>query len=259
MDIATIAGIFTGVTLIVLAILSGSPLTTFIHVPSMMITLGGTIAATFINYPLKTVLGVVAIIKKTVLFKSATPTAMIEKIVKYAEKARKEGMLALEDESETETEEFLRLGLRLAVDGTDPGLLQKILDNDINALQRRHEVGISVVTSMGTFAPAFGMIGTLVGLVQMLSNMSSPDGIGAGMAVALLTTFYGAFMANVFFLPLAGKLKNRSAEELMIRDLTVEGIISIQTGDSPRIVEEKLKSFLAPKDRASLKKKKDAA
>jgi chemotaxis protein MotA len=259
LDIATIAGIFTGVTLILLAIISGSPVTTFIHVPSMMITLGGTVAATFINFPLKTVLGMVAIIKKTVLHKMISPAEVIEKVVKYAEKARKEGMLALEDESENEPNEFLRMGLRLAVDGTDPQLLQRILENDITALQRRHEIGISVMTSMGTFAPAFGMIGTLVGLVQMLSNMDSPDGIGAGMAVALLTTFYGAFMANVFFLPLAGKLRNRSQEELMLRDLIVEGIISIQTGDSPRIVEEKLKSFLAPKDRLGIERKKGAA
>lgn len=225
----------------------------------MMITLGGTVAATFINFPLKTVLGMVAIIKKAVLHKMISPAEVIEKVVRYAEKARKEGMLALEDESENEQNEFLRMGLRLAVDGTDPQLLQRILENDISALQRRHEVGISVMTSMGTFAPAFGMIGTLVGLVQMLSNMDSPDGIGAGMAVALLTTFYGAFMANVFFLPLAGKLRNRSQEELMLRDLIVEGIISIQTGDSPRIVEEKLKSFLAPKDRLGLSRKKGAA
>ena len=117
-------------------------------------------------------------------------------------------------------------------------------------------MGIGVVTAMGTFAPAFGMIGTLVGLVQMLTNMSSPDGIGAGMAVALLTTFYGAIIANLFFLPLAGKLKNRSAEELLLRDLILEGINSIQTGDSPRVVEEKLKSFLAPKDRETLKRER---
>ncbi len=258
MDIATIAGLLTGVILILLAIVSGSPITTFIHIPSMMITIGGATAAAFISYPLKTMLGVVAIIKKTVLCKTPSPTDLIGKVVKYAEKARKEGMLALEDESETEEDEFLRLGLRLAVDGTDPQLLQKIMDNDIMALQRRHEVGIGVVQSLGTFAPAFGMIGTLVGLVQMLSNMSSPEGIGAGMAVALLTTFYGAFMANVFFLPLAGKLKHRSQEELMLRDLIVEGITSIQTGDSPRVVEEKLKSFLAPRER-ELIGKKDAA
>jgi chemotaxis protein MotA len=258
LDIATIAGLLTGVTLILLAIVSGSPLTTFIHIPSMMITIGGATAAAFISYPLKTMLGVVAIVKKTVLCKMPSATDLIAKVVKYAEKARKEGMLALEDESETEEDEFLRMGLRLAVDGTDPQLLQKIMENDITALQRRHETGIGVVQSLGTFAPAFGMIGTLVGLVQMLSNMSSPEGIGAGMAVALLTTFYGAFMANVFFLPLAGKLKNRSQEELMLRDLIVEGITSIQTGDSPRVVEEKLKSFLAPKDREAVGKK-DAA
>jgi chemotaxis protein MotA len=257
-DIATIAGVFTGVTLILLAIVASSPLTTFFDVPSLMITVGGAVAATFISFPLRTVLSMVAVYKKTILHRLETPTQIIQTIVGYAEKARKEGMLALEDESETEPNEFLRMGLRLAVDGTDPQLLHRIMENDIEALGRRHQTGIAVVQTMGTYAPAFGMIGTLVGLVQMLTNMSSPDSLGQGMAVALLTTFYGALMANVFFLPMAAKLKNRSQEEMALRDLVVEGIVSIQSGDSPRVVEEKLKSYLAPKERAGVGRKRGA-
>ncbi len=254
MDIATVAGIFSGLTLIVLAIAQGSSPAAFLHVPSMMATIGGTIAATFVNFPLRTVFGVVGIVKKTLLHKMPEPAVLITTMVKYAEKARREGMLALEDESENEPDEFLRKGLRLAVDGTDPQLLQKILQNDISALEGRHQIGQSVLTAMGTFAPAFGMIGTLIGLVQMLSSITSPEGIGAGMAIALLTTFYGALMANILFLPMAGKLRTRSKEELLLRDLIVEGIVAIQTGDSPRVVEEKLKSFLAPKDRERVKR-----
>jgi chemotaxis protein MotA len=253
-DIATIAGIFSGLTLIILAIAQGGSPQAFIHIPSIMATVGGTIAATFVNFPLKTVFGMLNIIKKTMLHKLPRPSELIRKMVKYAEKARKEGMLALESESETEPDEFLRKGLTLAVDGTDPTLLQKILENDVTSLEGRHKTGQSVLQAMGAFAPAFGMIGTLIGLVQMLGNMTSPDDIGSGMAIALLTTFYGSLMANVFFLPMAGKLKTRSEEELLLRDLIIEGITAIQAGDSPRVVEEKLKSFLAPKEREKLKK-----
>lgn len=258
MDIATVAGLVTGFTLVFLAILSSGSVNLFIDIPSMMIVGGGTIAATLTCFPIKTVFSVMGVIKKTLLHKLETPPDVIATVVKYAEKARKEGMLALEEESETEPNEFLRMGLRLAVDGTDAELLKRILGNDIEGVERRHQVGVNLVQTMGTYAPAFGMIGTLVGLVSMLANMSDPGALGAGMAVALLTTFYGAMAANAVFLPLAVKLKGRSDEELALRDLIVEGIISIQGGDSPRIVEEKLKSFLAPRERAAMSKEKAA-
>jgi len=257
-DIATVAGLVTGFTLVFLAILSSGSVNLFIDIPSMMIVGGGTIAATLTCFPIKTVFSVMGVIKKTLLHKLETPPDVIATVVKYAEKARKEGMLALEEESETEPNEFLRMGLRLAVDGTDAELLKRILGNDIEGVERRHQVGVNLVQTMGTYAPAFGMIGTLVGLVSMLANMSDPGALGAGMAVALLTTFYGAMAANAVFLPLAVKLKGRSDEELALRDLIVEGIISIQGGDSPRIVEEKLKSFLAPRERAAMSKEKAA-
>ena len=182
-------------------------------------------------------------------------------MVHYAERARKEGMLALEEDSENETDLFLRKGLRLAVDGTDPSLLEKILFTDINQQITRHKEGKQILEAGGNFAPAFGMIGTLVGLIQMLSGLDDPSTIGAGMAVALLTTFYGAVLANVFFLPLAGKLETRSRDEIMIREMIIDGIMAIQTGDSPRIVEEKLKSFLSPSSQLKLdsEKEEDAA
>ncbi len=257
MDLGTIIGLITGMTLVVLSMAAGTGLGLFIDVPSLMITVGGTIAASFISFPMKVVLGGIAVFRKTVLFKMDALPDLIKTIVGYAEKARKEGMLALEEESESEPNEFLRMGLRMAVDGTDPQLLQRIMENDMEALEYRHDLGVKYVTGLGTAAPAFGMIGTLVGLVKMLANMSDPSALGAGMAVALLTTFYGAFMANLLFLPLADKLKARAAEEMQVRGLVIEGIIAIQSGDSPRVVEEKLKSFLAPKDRAALSK--DAA
>lgn len=259
MDIATVAGLVTGFTLVFLAILSGGSVALFIDIPSLMIVGGGTIAASLTCFPLKTVFSVMGIVKKALFHKLETSTDVIATIVGYAEKARKEGMLALEEESESEPNEFLRLGLRLAVDGTDAELLKRILGNDMDGVERRHAVGVSLVQNMGTYAPAFGMIGTLVGLVSMLANMSDPSALGAGMAVALLTTFYGALIANAVFLPLSVKLKGRSDEEMALRELIVEGIISIQGGDSPRIVEEKLKSFLSPGEREAMDKEKEKA
>ncbi len=187
------------------------------------------------------------------------PDEVIDKMVGYAERARREGMLALEEDSENESDPFLRKGLRLAVDGTDPQLLEKILETDVEQIENRHGEGAKVLSAGGTFAPAFGMIGTLIGLVNMLSNLDDPTQIGAGMATALITTFYGAVLANAVFLPLAGKLETRSKEELVIKAMIIEGIMAIQSGDSPRIVEEKLKSFLSPAQRAKVEEAKEQA
>lgn len=246
MDLATIGGLVAGIGLIMGSILSGGSLGMFIDVPSMLAVLGGTSAALFINFPLGKILGVMKVVQKTFLFSADDPTEIITKMVNYAERARKEGMLALEEDSENEPDPFLAKGLKLAVDGTDPQLLARILETDISALEARHKEGRGIFEAAGMFAPAFGMIGTLIGLVQMLANLSDPSSIGGGMAIALLTTFYGAVVANLIALPLAGKLKARSDEELQNREMVIEGIMSIQSGDSPRIVQEKLKSYLTP-------------
>ncbi|MBU2503287.1 motility protein A [bacterium] len=255
MDIATIVGIAVAFGLIAWSILLGGSLSGFIDMPSVAVVLGGTLGALLINFPLPKILGLAGVFKKTFLFTLDDPDAVITKMVKYAERARREGMLALEEDSENETDPFLRKGLRLAVDGTDPQLLEKILETDVGQIESRHAEGSKILAAGGTFAPAFGMIGTLIGLVNMLANLSDPTQIGAGMATALITTFYGAVMANALFLPLAGKLETRSKEEMVIKEMIIEGIMAIQSGDSPRIVEEKLKSFLSP----TLRKKVDEA
>lgn len=241
--------------LIVWSILLGGSLSGFIDMPSVAVVLGGTMGALLISFPLPKFLAMINLIKKTILFALDDPESVITKMVGYAERARREGMLALEEDSENETDEFLRKGLRLAVDGTDPQLLEKILETDIEQIENRHSEGAKMLSTGGTFAPAYGMIGTLIGLVNMLSNLSDPTQIGAGMATALITTFYGAVVANAFFLPLAGKLEVRSKEEMIIKSMIIEGIMAIQSGDSPRIVEEKLKSFLSP----TIRKKVDDA
>lgn len=259
MDIATIVGLVLAFGLTVWGIMLGGSLSQFWDPPSVAVVVGGTLAALLISFPLAKVIGMAKVLNKTVFASPQDPGEVIGKMVKYAERARREGMLALEEESENETDAFLRKGLRLAVDGTDPQLLEKILETDISQLEARHKSGKSILDCGGTFAPAFGMIGTLIGLVNMLAALDDPSSIGAGMATALITTFYGALLANAVFLPLASKLEVRSGEEVLVREMIIDGIMAIQSGDSPRIVEEKLKSFLSPVQRASLEAAKEQA
>lgn len=249
MDIATIIGIIAAWFLIFLAILQGGDIASFIETGSMMITIGGTIGATFIAFPLGEVLGAVKVVMKAFLYKNEPPSEYVKIIVSFAETARREGMLALETLVEEQENAFLKKGLRLAVDGSEAEVIQKVLEIDMLNTETRHKKGASIFEKMGDFAPAFGMIGTLIGLIQMLKTLDDPSNIGAGMAVALLTTLYGALMANVLFLPLAAKLKLRSAEELQLKEMLMDGIMAIQQGDNPRVVEEKLKNYLRPLER----------
>jgi len=188
LDIATVIGIVLAFGLIVWSILLGGSLSGFIDMPSVAVVIGGTMGALLISFPLPKFLSMINLFKKTFLFSLEEPDIVITKMVGYAERARREGMLALEEDSENETDPFLRKGLRLAVDGTDPQLLEKIMETDVEQIENRHSEGAKILSTGGTFAPAFGMIGTLIGLVNMLSNLEDPTQIGAGMATALITT-----------------------------------------------------------------------
>jgi len=256
MDITTLIGIVSGVGMVLIAIFMGGGLSIFINVSSMMITMGGTIGATLINFPFSKVMGVMSVVKNAFFHKGTPPDEIIKLLVSFATIARREGLLALEEKISTIHNSFLQKGIQLAVDGTPPEIIGDILRTDIDYLESRHKVGQDIFTAMGTYAPAFGMIGTLIGLIQMLRKLDDPSKIGQGMATALITTFYGALFANLICLPIAGKLKIRSEEEIFSRELIIEGILSIQSGDNPRIVEEKLKSFIAPRLRERIKVEK---
>jgi chemotaxis protein MotA len=215
----------------------------------MLIVMGGTLGATMVNYPLANVLGVMGIIKKTFFSSLESPAEIIEKFMDYANRARREGILSLEPLIKEIDDEFLKKGLQLTVDGLEPQTIQEILETEISYIEERHSKGADICSTLGAFAPAMGMIGTVIGLVQMLQTMSDPSTIGPAMAVALLTTFYGAVLANLVFNPMAGKLKTRSKEEVLLKEMVMNGILSISKGENPRIIEEKLNSFLPPKDR----------
>lgn len=246
MDIATVVGIIAGFGLILISIILGGTLDTFINVPAIVIVVGGTISATLINYPLTDVVGLMGPVRQAFFTQDIDPRGLIQKLTEFATIARREGILALETHANETDDEFLGKSIQLAIDGTAPELIRDILTTEVAFMEDRHSRGQAILTSMGASAPAFGMIGTLIGLVQMLAGMEDPSSIGLGMAVALLTTLYGAVLANVVFLPVAGKLKVRTAGELLVKEITIEGILSIQSGDNPRVVEQKLKAFISP-------------
>jgi chemotaxis protein MotA len=259
MDIATLAGVVLGLILIFGSILLASSLAIFFHVPSLMITFGGTVAATLINYPLGKVLGVFRVAKNVVLFRLPPVEDEIDRMVEYANVARREGLLSLEEKLEELHDPFLNKGIRLIIDGFPQETVRNILRIELEFMDERHGMGKKILESMGSFAPAFGMIGTLIGLVAMLQTLDDPSQIGGGMATALLTTFYGALMANLIFIPLAGKLDARNREETLMREIMIEGLLQIQAGDRPNLVAAKLKSFIAPDVRRFMEARKATA
>ncbi|GAB4179538.1 MAG: motility protein A [Calditrichia bacterium] len=247
LDIATLLGLVGGLITIILSILFSGGLGGFINIPSVFVVVGGTIMATLVQVPLNDMLNLMGVIRRTLFSESTDPKEMITMLVKFAEEARRDGLLALEKHVKEINDPFIKSGLQLAIDGTEPELLRDILEKELQNMEDRHKDGQGILEAMGTFAPAFGMIGTLIGLVQMLRTMSDPSSIGPSMAVALITTLYGAVLANLIFLPMGGKLKKRSKEEISIKEMVIEGILSIQSGDNPRLVEHKLATFLPPK------------
>ncbi|WP_422445815.1 flagellar motor protein [Thermoanaerobacterium sp. DL9XJH110] len=253
MDLATIIGIVSGLVIFIWAIYMGGTLSAFINIPSALIVFGGVLAATLVNYPLSKLIDVLKILKIVFMEKQMEAGEVIKTIVNLAETARREGLLALEEAAYQLKDDFMQKGILLIVDGTDPELVKSILETELAFLEERHREGQSIFETMGALAPAFGLIGTIIGLINMLKQLDNPSAVGPGMAVALITTFYGATFANLLFIPIAGKLKVRSREEILLKQVMIEGMLSIQAGENPRIIEEKLKAFLSPKKRNNLK------
>jgi chemotaxis protein MotA len=249
MDIATILGVVSAFGLVIIAIFMGGGIGIFINIPSLMIVVGGTLGATMINYPLGEVFGVFNVVKKALFTRNISVKDLIKNFVTFANKSRKEGILALESEIKNLDDEFLKKGIQLSIDGLEPQEIRDILETEIDFIKTRHQLGSEIFATMGAFAPALGMIGTLIGLVQMLQTMDDPSSIGPSMAVALLTTFYGSIMANIVCIPVSGKLRTRSKEEVLSKEMAVQGIISLSNGDNPRVLEQKLKAFIPPNKR----------
>jgi len=253
MDIATVGGLVLGFLTIGLSIFSTGSGGAFIHIPSMAIVVGGMLCATLTHFSMAQFLSIFTVIKKTFTNKLLTPSELIQQIVNYAAINRRDGALALEEQLRKIDDKFVQKGIQMLVDGQDEEAIRDLMAMEIQYLQDRHNVGKMILDFMGSSAPAMGMIGTLIGLVAMLRNLSDPSSLGAGMAVALITTFYGAFVSNVFLIPLAGKLGIYSKKEAFIMEMTVEGISAISRGENPTVVREKMQAFVAPSNREDIK------
>ncbi|MDA1053691.1 MAG: motility protein A [Planctomycetota bacterium] len=250
MDISSLVGFLLAFGLIIGSMMMGSaPMSAFIDIPSAMVVVGGAIAAAMMCFPLKSMIGTPGVMMKVFLAKPVRVKEMIEQIVSLAETARRDGLLALEGRLEEVTNPFIKLGIQMAVDGTRPEVIEDILRTEIDAISGRHRDGKAVLDQLGRFAPAYGMIGTLMGLIMMLSDMSDPSGIGKGMAIALITTLYGAIVSNAIFMPFAEKLAINNKYELNALEVVVRGVMAIQSGENPRVIEQKLYSFLPAKQR----------
>ena len=247
MDLATLLGILGAFGVVTAAILLGGSVLVFVNAPSLFIVLGGTLMVVLIKFNLSQFLGAMKVAKNAFMSKLPTPEALIPVIVEMSTVARKEGVLALEN-IEVENP-FLESGVRMLIDGSPVEDMRKHLTKDLEEMNERHKWGAQVFTAGGDVAPAMGMIGTLIGLVQMLSAMDDPKSIGPAMAVALLTTLYGAILANMVFLPIADKLALRRSEEVKLNSICLDGVLAIQEGQHPRTTEALLKLYINPKRR----------
>ncbi len=257
MDISTLLGLVLGIICVGLGLASGGDFAVYLGPDSMIslvIVLGGALAAVMVANPKEKSFAMLKIMMSTLKQLELDYIETIGTLVSFSEKARREGLLSLEEDAQNLEDPFTKKGIQLIVDGTDPDLLRDMLEIEIDLAEKEKSVEAGVLASAGSYAPAFGMIGTLLGLVAMLGALNNPDALGPAMAKALITTLYGSIFANAFFLPMADKLKQRKDIFIMHKQMVLEGILSIQSGDNPRLLEEKLKTFLPEQDRAAYDK-----
>ena len=260
-DVLTPIGILLGLFMIVFGIFSSSgemrSFLAFIQLASILIVFGGVFAAIMINFNTDQVKSMGKVVKESFTKNNYNLEELISLFEKLSERARREGLLSLENELEEVKDRFIRKGILLAIDGIEPEVIQDIMNAEIIAMEERHEKGRRILEKAGEYAPAWGMIGTLIGLILMLNDLNDPTTLGPQMAVALLTTFYGSVMANLIFLPMAGKLESKTEEEVFIKQIVIEGVIGVQSGQNPRILKEKLTAFLSDDMRKRSKNEND--
>lgn len=258
MDIATLIGLIACAILIVFGIVykdgafNFGVIVNFINVPSILITFGGTFMCVLASNPLKDFINGLKSILLVLKTRTTDEAAVIRQIIDLSNIARKEGLLALEESANSLDDDFMKKGILLIVDGTDPELVRNILETELINIDARHKKNIAFWKNVGAMGPAWGMIGTLVGLINMLRDLSDPDSIGPNMAVALITTLYGSVLANWICAPVATKLATNNDAEIVMKEVMIEGLLSIQAGENPRVIEEKLKSFLSPEIRNTM-------
>jgi chemotaxis protein MotA len=259
MDLATIVGFVAGLVILMTVMIldGGSPVELISHPAAILLIVGGSLAATTISSPLREVLKLPKLIVLAITQNRFEPLEVIELITRMADKARREGLLALEDEAKKIKEPFLQKGIMMVVDGVDPHQVREILESSIRHMESRHKAGAGLFAAAGGFSPTFGIIGTVMGLISVLKQLDDPNKLAKSIASAFLATLWGLLMANLIYLPIASKLKARSEEEVQYRHMIMEGILAIQAGENPRIVREKLLAYLPPKYAASAEKQSE--
>jgi len=257
-DALTPIGFIVGFSMLILGIVTNGGITgfmSFIDLSSMLVVFGGMIAALLVSFPVKEMRHIFTVIRQAFSHREQNLSQLIKTFVALSERARREGLLSLEVELEKVEDPFIRKGILLAVDGIEPNVINDIMQAEITAMEERHRKGRSLLEKAGEYAPAWGMIGTLIGLVLMLNNLDDPSGLGPNMAIALVTTFYGVLLANLVFLPLASKLALKTEEEVFLKQIVIEGVIGVQSGQNPKLLEEKLSAFLSTSERKEAKNK----
>ena len=257
MDLLTVLGFAAGIVVMLMGVTENGSLSAFYDVGSIYVTIGGTLCALLMNFPLKSLINVFPALFKAFFSRTRDPVNIIDNICELADQARKNGMLSLEEKVLDYNDDFLTRGVNAIIDSHDPQKVRDILETEVSFIKERHRSTHTILEKGAAYAPAFGMIGTLIGLINMLGQMDDPDTLGPNMSIALVTTFYGAVLANLVFLPLAGKLKALDEEEMFSKQLVIEGMLSIQMGENPRLIRERLMGFLpqSTKKRQSRKRR----
>lgn len=256
MDIATIAGIIVFFGLAVGAIFHAEGVAgfmPFLNIEALLIVMGGTFCATLVNFPLRQLVGLGKIVKKTLMTANEDTTYIVETFVMFSQKAKREGFLSLQEDVTGLNDDFLKRGIQLVIDGADQEFIRNMLETEIGFIRERHKLGQEIFAAMGTYAPCFGIIGTVLGMILMLNSISDVEEVPRRMAMALAAAFYGLGSGYLIFLPMSGKLRMRSEAELLMKEISIRGVLLLQSGATPSVVEANLKAYLQPAQRLLVK------
>ena len=259
MDIATLLGIVVGLGLVIVSILLGEGVAgfkPFLNYEAFLIVMGGTFCSLLVNYPIGQVFGLMKVLKKVMTSGGEDTSEIITTFVNFAKKGRTEGFLALEGDVKLVKNDFLKRGVQLVIDGSDQEFIRNMMDTELGFIRERHKVGQEIFNSLGTYSPAFGIIGTVLGMILMLNSISNVEEVPRRMALCLAAAFFGLGSGYMFFLPMAGKLRRRSEEELLVKEIIIRGVLLLQSGVSPSIMEANLKAYLEPAKRALIRSSK---
>ncbi len=252
MDIGSIIGIIGGFTVLAIGAILGGSADSLVDAPSLFVTVGGSFMSLLLTYPMSYVIGMFKVMGRVFKVADYGEKSLVQKFVALSEKSRRAGLLALEEEIEDFDDPFMRAGLQNVVDGIDGEAIRALMENELNQMEARHNIQIALVNAWAALAPGFGMLGTVMGLIGMLKNLEDKSAIGPNMAVALVTTFYGSLMANWLLIPIASKLMYQNNMEVKSKEMIIEGVLGIQAGDNPRILAQRLVTYLSPADRKEI-------